>query len=623
MSNIKNPQRFAELEYSLQKYFDGKVASVMSSVKSDLSNKQIKEIKDYRSSFAGMMSMANFDKAGDTTMATLKLTGKWNSKTVEDYVAMCQKKLQNDKGFQKDLITLAAEWRNAVVSQVGRARYDQLSQQLGGDLAYAYVATRMDDLMMQKLVKDNMPKSTADYIIRKAAQGSIWGLEQELSKSPLAREIEAKGEKAFKPSKGAKVAGKLGSSVIDAATLSVGSWKSFATYVGGDVLFNALFKGKTASEQKEMAVEAAISKGVFGSNTNVFTGFRQQTKSLQGKDNTYLNSLNSKLNHKITVPFKPFMDFNLLDTSKTAWKPTAIPGLQQPPDRSQGKYKDVPLLVAPGKEDEYLAFKEKYEVQKAKRQEQEASKAKTETPKKVETPKQETQSATNNSQGNTNSEQSQSSTTDIAKTPSSTTTGNIWEQLSQASGMDGFGSVLGNAGYVVSMLPDILIGLFTGKTQSLNLKSSMMPLAAILAGMFVRNPFLKFALIAMGGLNLFNKAGKETLEWQHQRPGETNGQSNQQPQYRQYADEPLNPRITNPVLQGTTLIANIDRVPCNIQLTQNVVGAYQAGALPLNTLANAVLVRYDATAQTAQQQYGQMAQQTITQNQSETIHRSR
>ncbi len=161
MSNIKNPQRFAELEYSLQKYFDGKVASVMTAVKSDLSKKQADELQEYKSSFAGIMAMANYDKAGDTSMSVLKATGKWNSKTVEDYVAMCQKKLQNDKGFQKDLITLAAEWRNAVVGQIGRARYDQLSAQLGGDLAYAYVASRMDDLMMQKLVKDNMPKSTA------------------------------------------------------------------------------------------------------------------------------------------------------------------------------------------------------------------------------------------------------------------------------------------------------------------------------------------------------------------------------------------------------------------------------------------------------------------------------
>ena len=64
-------------------------------------------------------------------------------------------------------------------------------------------------------------------------------------------------------------------------------------------------------------------------------------------------------------------------------------------------------------------------------------------------------------------------------------------------------------------------------------------------------------------------------------------------QYKSYPDEPLNPRIANPVLQGNCLLATIDRVPYTIQLPEHVVGAYQAGALPLNTLAYAVLAKSD------------------------------
>lgn len=77
------------------------------------------------------------------------------------------------------------------------------------------------------------------------------------------------------------------------------------------------------------------------------------------------------------------------------------------------------------------------------------------------------------------------------------------------------------------------------------------------------------------------------------------------------------------MLQGTTLIANIDKVPCNIQLTDNVVAAYQAGALPLNTLANAVLAKYDAQHLAVQRQYGEVEQQARQLNQIETVHRSR
>jgi hypothetical protein len=39
-----------------------------------------------------------------------------------------------------------------------------------------------------------------------------------------------------------------------------------------------------------------------------------------------------------------------------------------------------------------------------------------------------------------------------------------------------------------------------------------MPLASIVAGMFVRNPIMKMVLIGVGGLNLINKAGHEAIE---------------------------------------------------------------------------------------------------------------
>ncbi len=636
MSNIKNPQRFAELEYSLQKYFDGKVASVMAAVKNDLQKKQVDELRNYQKSAAGILTSVDSNGMSmNSGYDRLKLTGQWNSKTVEDYVQMVNTKLIKDGKVQKDFAMLAAEWRAAVVKEIGRPRYDQLSNQLGTDLAYAYVGQRMDDLMMNKLVKDNMPKSTAEYIIRKTAQGSIWGLGQELNKSPLAREIEERGEKAFKPSKGAKVAGKLGGSVVDAATLGIGSWKSFAYYVGGDVVINSIMGGKKPEQQKELAMEAAISKGVFGSNTNVFTGFRQQSSKLQGKDNQYLNSLNSKLNNKIATPFKPLMSFNLLDNSKTAWKPMAIPGAPKVADRSQGKYKDVPLIVAPGQEDAYLAAKAKAEAQekaaKEKKSEPKQTKAEksTATDSKTEAQSSETKTEGTKQTESTSQNQSEQSQQSRSSDNSSlaTTASNGWEQLLQASGMKGIGGTMSNLGYVISMLPDVLIGMFTGKTQSLNMKNTMMPIASILLGMFVKNPILKMALIGLGGANLLNKAGKESLNWQKEDAQQARGQAQNagyaQTQYRQYADEPLNPRITNPVLQGTTLIANIDRVPCNIQLTQNVVAAYQAGALPLNTLANAVLNKYDANRMAAQQQYGQVEQQAIQQQQTEVIHRSR
>ena len=55
----------------------------------------------------------------------------------------------------------------------------------------------------------------------------------------------------------------------------------------------------------------------------------------------------------------------------------------------------------------------------------------------------------------------------------------------------------------------------------------------------------------------------------------------------------MDPRIRDVRLQGNTLIASIDNIPVTIALPDSVVDAYRQGALPMGTLANAVLERCD------------------------------
>lgn len=584
MSTIKNPTRFAELEYCLQGYFDGKLAPVMKQVRDELTHKQLEERGRYQSSLAGVLASAN--PYVNNTEFVLKQTGKWNSKTTEDYLAMCNQKIWKDKNIVKDLALLAGEWRNAVVKEIGRSKYDALSKACGEDLAYAYVAQRMEDLMIGKLVKDNTPKSTMDYILRKAAQNSIWGLQEELMKSPLTAEIEARGEKAYKPSKTEKFAGRATASVVDAVTMGgIGSWKSLATLVGSDMALDYILDSKKGNgeQRKEQAMELSISKGVFGQNGNAFTGFRSQAKKVNATDNGYVKTLNSKLHNKIHIPQKAF--------TPMAWTDNSIkfPFQKEQEKRNDPKYKNVPLIVAPGKEDAYLEEKAKHDAAKVAEAER-IIKERNETEALQE-----------------DAEQQQSEDTQQEQPERDNSNG--WEGLLKNFGLDGFSDIGNNLGYVIAMLPDILVGLFTGKTQSLGLKDNMMPIAAILAGMFVKNPLLKMTLIGMGGANLLNKAGHEALANKRESNdgnavsyGNTTAQA---VQYKFYPDEPLNPRIANPVLQGNCLVATIDRVPYTIQLPEHVVGAYQAGALPLNTLANAVLAKSDQMRQMAERNYGE------------------
>lgn len=593
MSTIKNPTRFAELEYCLQGYFDGKLAPVMKQVRDDLTHKQLEERGRYQSSLARVLASAN--PYADNTEFVLKQTGKWNSKTTEDYLAMCNQKIWKDKNIVKDLALLAGEWRNAVVKEIGRSKYDALSKACGEDLAYAYVAQRMEDMMIGKLVKDNTPKSTMDYILRKAAQNSIWGLQEELMKSPLTVEIEARGEKAYKPSKTEKFVGRATASVVDAVTMGgIGSWKSLATLVGSDMALGYILDSKKGNgeQRKEQAMELSISKGVFGQNGNAFTGFRSQAKKVNATDNGYVKTLNSKLHNKIHIPQKAFTPMAWTDNS------FKFPFQKEQEKRNDPKYKNVPLIVAPGKEDAYLEEKAKHDAAKVAEAERIIQEKKEAEAQQTET-----------------DEQQQAQSEEELQDQPENDNSNGWEGLLKNFGLNGFSDIGNNLGYVIAMLPDILVGLFTGKTQSLGLKDNMMPIAAILAGMFVKNPLLKMTLIGMGGANLLNKAGHEALankrESNDGNAVSYDNTTSQAVQYKSYPDEPLNPRIAYPVLQGNCLVATIDRVPYTIQLPEHVVGAYQAGALPLNTLANAVLAKNDQIRQMAERNYGEQEVRSV------------
>lgn len=96
MSQIKNPQQFAAIEYCLQHYFTEELAPVMKQVKDELNRKQVKELADYQRSPAGILAAANTGMVASPfdALTHVQLTGEWNSKTVEDYLRMCNTKIQ-------------------------------------------------------------------------------------------------------------------------------------------------------------------------------------------------------------------------------------------------------------------------------------------------------------------------------------------------------------------------------------------------------------------------------------------------------------------------------------------------------------------------------------------------
>ena len=271
---------------------------------------------------------------------------------------------------------------------------------------------------------------------------------------------------------------------------------------------------------------------------------------------------------------------------------------------SESNSDDVPMVIDPKYREQYKA-----DQQKQKKQNTTATKPKTEETPKVESqaeePKQEVPSASSEPQQNQetqSTEQQQPEQTNLSG----------WNGLLTSFGLNGLQDIGHNLGYVLAMLPDMLIGAFTGKSKSLGLKDNLMPLASIVAGMFVKNPIMKMVLIGMGGLNLLNKAGHEAID-NHIGVNQSAGQTGTiRANYKVYQDEELNARIAQPQIKGNCLIATIDRVPCSIALPDKVVDAYNQGALPLNTLANAVLAKNDQMRQMASENYAANEQQTQT-----------
>lgn len=596
MDGIRYSGRFAEMERLMSDYFRLHIAPVMSKTQTYLTRKQGEEMKEYSTSLGGILSMmaSSAQPLGDPYQV-LKVTGEWNSKTMEDYIEMCKTEITGSKEMQQDLAYMAGQWRDTVVQEIGRERYDELSEQLGGDLAYAYMDYRVEELMIDRLVKERMPKSSADYIIRKAAESSLLGLSQTLNRSPLAEEIEKRGEAAYRPNTLEKGAGWVLGATADSVMLGgVGSWATLAKFVGTDVAISAVADHIENKQPGTLPVEQCISKGVFGSNENVFDGFRREAAKIPAKENATLVAANGQLKNKIPVMDSSFMERTQNRFDVLPW----LDGQNEEQRKRAERYKDVPLIVAPGQEEAYLQSLETGN---------DAATVGTEQTVQPEEEQRETVEKENREAVVPTEEKRQDEQT-VQGPQVAQSNGNGWDGLLGTLGLDGMGDIAGNLGYVMAMLPDVLLGIFTGKSPSLQLGNNLLPIASIVAGMFVRNPMLKMLLVGLGGANLLNKAGHEALR------GQTEGKGNRENgavQYRRYADEPLNPRIVNPVLQGGTLIATIDRVPCTIQLPPTVAEAYCAGALPLNTLANAVLAKSDQLRQTAARNYENGQQETI------------
>ena len=448
--------------------FTTKVEPIMDRVMQDLRSRQAEETRRFMRSPAYILSGISGPDGGMASQAialdSLRVTGEWNSKTAEDYVEMVK-----------------AELRKGGIT----------------------VTPQIEDMMIEKMARDQVPQSSIDYILRKAAGNSIFSLPEEARKTPLQREIEERAEEMYNPTKVEKGIGWGLGAAADFATMGGlgGGVVSGLKFVGADLAINAVIDTVDASQRKDVPKVIAL-------------GHEEEWMAMNGGKQ---------------------------EETEPVQKEPAIQ--EQPPvEQMEPEPQAVP--------------------------------ASDETAKKevAQAPVQEV----------TQSSLEQQSV------PAKSNTGG-WQGLLTGLGLNGIGDIGRNAGYILAMLPDILLGMFTGKTQSLGIKDNLVPIASIMAGLFVKNPLLKMTLIGLGGANLINKAGHEQLA---KRDGVT-ADPVRQNRYLQYEDQKMNPRIRDAQIQGNNLIASIDGIPVTVTLPDKVMEAHAVGALPLGTLANAVLEKCD------------------------------
>lgn len=510
----------------------------MKKVRDDLSRKQMEEYGRHSASLGAVLAGAAGPDGGMTATSTyydnLKYIGEWNSKTVDDYINMVKAELKRQH------ITVDAV---------------------------------MEKKMIDYLVKQQIPKSSADYILRKAAEGSIFYIPERVRTTSLQDHINKKAEEKYNPSLLEEVAGNIGSWLINAATTwGAGGFFGQLAMDGGTELVERTSQGqqkKYVEQQRQQAKKevAAASK-------------RKASVSKWMLDQMGFKNLSYATDKQLSMA----LDWANKNGQSYRNKVNKAVNAGERTVKANGKTTMMSVSDATFRAMEYETFAKAIQKELTDRRNGKDAVRYSNIA--------EADDSTDYTTKANDAESTQ--TTDDA------TTGDYagWDSLLGSMGMGNMGDTMQHLGVTLSMLPDMLVGVFTGKTKSVGLnKETMMPLAALVSGTFASNPMMKIPLMLYGGASLFNTVGQEALAEYRKENGE-------QPvsRYKRYADEELDKRLKNPQIEGNVLLVDMDNVPRLVTLPQSVIDAYNEGALTVNTIANRILAKANQTAMTNRQE---------------------
>ena len=514
--------------------FTTKVVPIMDRVRDELNRQKAEEAARHNASYRMLMAGAAGPDGGMAAMdcyrSQVNYTGKWNTKTVEDYISMVKAELKRQ---------------------------------------HITVDSVMEKKMVDRLIHERIPKSAAEYISRKAMEGTLFHIPNRSRESAMQDHINKEAEKKYSPSFLEMASSAIGSWLINAATtLGVGGLIGQAAIDGSVEAVDRVGSGQQKDYLEKQRKLGRLE--VAEANRKKASVPRWMRSQMGFSETAYATD------RQLAIALKWATDNAKIYRSKVS---KALDAGERT-IKASGRNTLLSVSDATIRAMEYEAFAKAIRAEQGyRRSGKDAVSYQNIAEAEENVPMQESTMQTTEAASQTSAQQ-----------PTATGDYSGWNALLGNIGLDGMGDTFNHLGFTLAMLPDMLLGVLTGKTKSIGLnQQTMVPLASLLAGTFASNPMMKIPLMLYGGASLFNVAGQEALA--EQRKNQSSAK-----RYKRYDDEPLDKRLNNPQIEGNVLLVDIDRVPRIVTLPPQVVDAYQTGALPLNTLANCILAKVDETA---------------------------
>lgn len=646
MANNKY-DNLSQIDYCFRQYYSKYMASTLAKESANLRMKQEKEFNNTVGHYN--MPASTIPTQMIATGTNLRLSGEWNSKTSDYLIDKCKRAWGKDGKMAEDIQTFLCMFYSELVRLNGGKETPELKA-----FTMNYMENRLEGLMVEQLARQKVPRNSAEYIAKRTIEDSLAGLVLEVGprKGTTDDSIAKKAEDIYNPN-GIERATAIGGSMLIDAAMTGGYGSGLFKTAKGVILDGFLRTGLevyNARSWNNEKYQKEDSETVFG-DEDAIRKIQKGGNNIKKGDSNLINAINSSLNKKVIGKTTAFttstkQEGNRVYTSSHGNAQslltyirnnfsrqavpyngnTAIPSwmLQKSKDecmRNASAFYSIAINMSKKQQQEVMAGGKKMTFKEVSQRAYDYARAAEEISKTTKhqekaTGKQDSwdkeMAALNSQINNTRPAGQPIATTNTPYTTSASQQGasastqspqqqkkeiDGWGNAIEQLGLEGFSNVAKNMGYVLAMLPDMLIGMFTGKNPNMKLQDNLMPVAAIVGGLFIKNPLLKMLLMGFGGANLLNNAGHAALEQGYEK-------IDKKPvRYKQYADETLDQRIENPVMKGRSMLATIDGRPCVVNVSTEIAEAYEQGAVPLNTLANAVLRKHDENQALAEHSY--------------------